>query len=138
MSAPIDKVSVRAFLETARQHRSLLARGLGWNDGSDVLGSLVERAAGGWIPRRGVAGSIRYTVHGGTGCRLCREDETACVDGDVLPDGDFSFDIWRIKQYAESVGATPPQQDQIISECEELVRTQVLRCLRKNWYACRL
>lgn len=133
-SSSVD-VSVRAFLETARKHREALAQGLGWSDGPDLLSRLVERAAGGWIARRGVAGSISYTIHGGRGCRLCLEDESTCIDGDVLTDGNFSFDIWRIRQYAESMGAPPPPPDQVIRECEGLVRTHRLRQLRRNYYA---
>jgi hypothetical protein len=135
MTFSSQEVSVRGFLETARSHRSELARGLGWEDGPDVLRRLVERVGGGWIPRQGVAGIISYTVHGGVGCRLCLEDDITCIDGDILPDGTFSFDVWRIRQYAESMGTRPPPDEVVERECQALARDQVLRYIRKNWYA---
>jgi hypothetical protein len=135
MTVSSREVSVRRFLETARRHRAELARGLGWPDGPDLLKRLVERAGGGWVSKRGVAGNISYTIHGGVGCRLCLENDHTCVDGDLLPDGSFSFDLWRIRQYAESIGVTVPPDDVLENECRALVRGNVLRALGKNWYA---
>jgi hypothetical protein len=129
-------LSVMGFLETVRRHRSELARGLGWEDGADVLRRLIERVGGGWMPRRGVAGRISYTVHGGIGCRLCEEDEDGvCVDGDLLPDGRFFFDIWRIRQYAESMGMAVPPDEVVKAECAMLLRKKVLRPHGKRGYS---
>jgi hypothetical protein len=135
MNPPSQEASVRNFLSTARRHRSALADGLRWSDGPEVWRRLVERAAGGWIPRRGVAGSISYLVHGGSGCRLCLNDETLCVDGDVLPSGELSFDIWRIRRFADSSGIPARSPDVLAKECDKLVRERKLRALRENWYA---
>ena len=130
-----NEVSVRTFLDTARRHRAALARGLGWEDGPDVLKRLVERAAGGWIARRGRAGNISYSIHGGVGCRLCLENEQTCIDGDLLSDGSFSFDFWRIKQYADSIGSSTPADEVLVNECRALVREGSMRSLGDDWYA---
>jgi len=61
-----------------------------------------------------------------------------CVDGDVLPSGELSFDIWRIRQFADSLGIPASSSEVVAKECDELASKHELRALRQNWYAARL
>jgi hypothetical protein len=85
-----------------------------------------ERRSG-VIPRVG-----SYTFHG-VGCRF--EFETGEeVDFDWNADGAPTFDVWRLRRYAQSINAKAPVDAELLAACRELTAQGLLREASEGWF----
>ena len=74
-----------------------------------------------------------YAIHG-RGLRMTAPDG-AVVELDLLVDGSEAFDMWRLEEFARSVGISPvPARDDLQRECLDLVRKGVLAEPEPGWF----
>ena len=125
---------VTSFLTTLTHYVVMLTGSFGLQQGHEGLRLFVESTWRGERPRSGRAGDLDFLVHGRVGCRL-QAPEGGEVDVEVLADGRLGFDVWRVQQFAVSLGQPPPEKAQIEKVCEELIGSRVLDRLRDHWYA---
>jgi hypothetical protein len=74
-----------------------------------------------------------YAVHG-RGLRMTGRDG-AVVELDLLLDGSEAFDVWRLEEFARSVGMRAvPARDDLARECLDLIRKGVLAEPEPGWF----
>lgn len=116
---------VASFVAAAQRQLSVVGRDLGIPPES-VLAELVGGALQRRRPRRGVTAScVGYQVHG-LGCLFIDRRDRSEIDLDELPDGRPTFDVWRVKRWAESMGFDYPDDKAIEVEAAALVERGAL------------
>lgn len=132
MSVPNEAaVCVSSFL----RHRELIRTALVVDYPQfDTMGHVLEAFRARELKREGESeAGFSYAIHG-RGLRMTGPDG-AVVELDLLLDGSEAFDVWRLEEFARSVGMSPvPARDDLVRQCLDLTRKGVLVEPESGWF----
>jgi len=114
-------------LEMLRSHFSSIDR-------AGATEPLKARTAFGAAERSGhLEGLGAFQLHG-VGCRVTL-DSGEQIDFDWDEDGDATFDAWRLRKFAHSIGSEETSDADLLAACRQLAAAGLLVEREAGWYA---